>query len=106
MKPEPTPESYYARVNSVGLALEQAERGGRPIPEEVANGGFGELLSSFSDMRRNEAYGATLGGSEQCAGCKQEIKPPKKVMRCSACKSVTYCSQQVRLKYSLYDWCG
>ncbi len=38
----------------------------------------------------------TFPAKEACATCMEPILPPKKVLRCSACKSVLYCSSEVR----------
>lgn len=38
-----------------------------------------------------------FGVQAVCASCKEYIMPPKKALRCTACKSVLYCSKEVGL---------
>lgn len=44
-----------------------------------------------------------FGVTECCAACQQPIRPPKKVLRCGACKAVIYCSKEVNISRDGHD---
>ncbi|KAK7472193.1 hypothetical protein VKT23_000315 [Stygiomarasmius scandens] len=69
-KGPPSPDRFYASINAIGKNLVECEKRGVVPP-----------------MYR-------FGAKEVCAGCLQEISPPKKPQRCSACKAVLFCSQE------------
>lgn len=85
-------EQYFGGLTNAAKALMLAEKRG-VIPKEM-----------------------DFGVKEVCAVCKQHIQPPKKVLRCAACKAVIYCSKEVRgyrtssctctnnFQCSRYDW--
>ncbi|GJE94315.1 zinc finger MYND domain-containing protein [Phanerochaete sordida] len=66
-----TPEAFFGSIVQKAHMLEQLERSGKPIPENIE-----------------------FGITHRCAKCDIDIEPPRKIMRCSACKAVVYCSQK------------
>lgn len=69
-----SPESYFGGLTKAAKDLAAAEKRGGPIPAKF-----------------------DFGVQVACAGCKQNILEPKKPLRCTACKSVMYCSKEVCL---------
>lgn len=67
-------ESYFASLTRAAKELTALEKSGAPIPAKF-----------------------DFGVQEVCAACMQNIKPPKKALRCSACKAVIFCNAEVRL---------
>ncbi|KAF9065207.1 hypothetical protein BDP27DRAFT_71116 [Rhodocollybia butyracea] len=63
---------YFGLSTKLAKELVQAEQSGKPIPA----GRF------------------DFGVETACAGCKENIMPPKKISRCSACQAALYCSTQ------------
>ncbi|KAJ8087268.1 hypothetical protein PM082_006098 [Marasmius tenuissimus] len=67
---------------------------------------FGMLTNAAQDLVKAEQRGGPIpakfdfGVKEACAGCKENIEPPKKVLRCAACRSVLYCSAECAKR----DW--
>lgn len=63
---------------------------------------FGVTTKDAKELLRAEQSGKPIpagkfdfGVDAVCAGCREFIRPPKKILRCSACKAVIYCSGQV-----------
>ncbi|KAK7472199.1 hypothetical protein VKT23_000321 [Stygiomarasmius scandens] len=65
-----TPQQFYKGLNAAGKDLAACEKRGH-VPAHY-----------------------DFGVKEACAACQQHIEPPKKPLRCSACKSVLYCSKE------------
>ncbi|KAK7472192.1 hypothetical protein VKT23_000314 [Stygiomarasmius scandens] len=65
-----SPDQYYFSINALGKDLAACEKRGS-VPSDY-----------------------DFGVQEVCICCRQSILPPKKPLRCSACKAVLYCSQQ------------
>lgn len=63
---------YFNKITKGAKDLIKAEQSGKPMP------------ASFD-----------FANSQICAWCKQSIEPPKKPLRCSACKAPIYCSAKV-----------
>ncbi|KAK0481346.1 hypothetical protein IW261DRAFT_1470377 [Armillaria novae-zelandiae] len=66
---------------------------------------FGDLTKGAKKLMAAEKKGRIsddldFGVMPVCASCKQNIFPPKKPMRCAACKAVIYCSKEC----SKDDW--
>ncbi|KAF8887265.1 hypothetical protein CPB84DRAFT_1684728 [Gymnopilus junonius] len=67
---------------------------------------FGSLTQAAKDLSAAENRGGPIPAKfdfsvqEVCAACKQNITPPKKILRCAACKAVIYCSKEC----SARDW--
>lgn len=63
---------------------------------------FGSLTEAARELTAAEQHGGPIPArfdfsvQEACASCMQNIKPPKKLLRCSACRAVLYCSSEVR----------
>ncbi|THH29345.1 hypothetical protein EUX98_g4854 [Antrodiella citrinella] len=76
-----TSEQYFAQITSVAQALIRAEKSG-------------------------QATRFDFSGIDDCSYCREEIVPPKKSFRCSACKARIYCSvecQKNGWKYGTVD---
>ncbi|RDB24278.1 Zinc finger MYND domain-containing protein 15 [Hypsizygus marmoreus] len=67
---------------------------------------FGSLTKAAKELAAADKRGGPLPArfdfsvKEVCAACKQNIESPKKILRCSACKAVIYCS----LDCARRDW--
>ena len=83
-------QSYFNMITKFAKELTDAEKRGGPLPD------------MFKRLKTQDA----------CATCLQNILPPKKALRCSACKAVIYCSAAVsppvfneRERYKSRDYC-
>lgn len=61
---------------------------------------FSTYINAAKKFVEAEKSGASLekfnfSVNEVCAGCLQNIYPPKKVLQCSVCKAALYCSPEV-----------
>ncbi|KAG5647149.1 hypothetical protein DXG03_001104 [Asterophora parasitica] len=70
-------EAYFGGLTLAGKELTAAEKRGGPLPPKF-----------------------DFGVKEVCASCKENVMPPKKILRCSACKAVIYCSMNCAKR----DW--
>ncbi|KAF9040270.1 hypothetical protein BDZ89DRAFT_944960 [Hymenopellis radicata] len=66
---------------------------------------FGSLTRGAKSLIEAEKSGRStehldFGVAAVCASCKQTILPPKKLLRCTACKAIIYCSKEC----SKQDW--
>jgi len=64
---------------------------------------YGDLTSKAQELVRLERSGKPFnkedfdcGCVDTCIQCHQMMMPPKKILRCSRCKGVLYCSKEVR----------
>ncbi|THH32861.1 hypothetical protein EUX98_g1354 [Antrodiella citrinella] len=73
--PRLTSKQYFGALTSAAQELTLAEKSGLPIPARF-----------------------DFGTKEVCAYCQQNIEPPKKPLRCSACKAILYCSKECSKK--------
>ena len=63
---------------------------------------YAGLTDAAKDLVAQEKRGSVsadvdFGVMPACAYCHENIEPPKKVMRCAACKAVLYCSKEVMI---------
>lgn len=63
---------------------------------------FGSLTEAAKELTAAEKRGGPIPAKfdfsvqQVCASCMRNVRPPKKSLRCSACKAVIYCSSEVQ----------